>query len=67
MYNMKTETFTKKSDGELVAGIAEKREMLRAFRFGTAGSKSKNVREGREVRRTIARMLTEQSARRMKA
>ncbi len=64
---MKKELFNKKSDGELVTTLVEKREALRAFRFGSAGSKSKNVREGRVLRRTVARILTEQKARATKA
>ena len=43
--------------------IAEKREALRVFRFGESGSRSRNVREGRSLRRSIARILTELSAR----
>lgn len=39
--------------------LAEKREALRVFRFGGAGSRTRNVREGRELRREIARILTE--------
>lgn len=39
--------------------IAEKREALRAFRFAIAGSKAKNVKEGRTIRKAIARLLTE--------
>lgn len=43
--------------------IAEKREALRVFRFGGAGSRTRNVREGRNLRHEIARMLTELKAR----
>ena len=43
--------------------LTEKREALRTFRFGGAGSRSRNVREGRELRKTIARILTEMNAR----
>ncbi len=39
------------------------RESLRAFRFGAAGSRSRNVREGREIRKEIARILTEMKVR----
>ena len=39
--------------------IADKREALRVFRFGGAGSRTRNVREGRTARREIAQMLTE--------
>lgn len=38
--------------------LAAKREALRSFRFGTAGSKNRNVREGRTVRKEIAQILT---------
>ena len=43
--------------------IKEKREALRNFRFGSAGSRSRNVREGRNLRKDIARLMTEISAR----
>lgn len=50
----------KKMDVEaLRADIADKRESLRKFRFGEAGSRSRNVREGRTLRRDIARIFTE--------
>ncbi len=47
--------------------IAEKRESLRSFRFGEAGSRTRNVREGRNLRKDIARMLTELNARKVAA
>lgn len=50
---------------ELHKHIAEKREALRAFRFGAAGSRSRNVREGRELRKEIARLLTEVNSRKV--
>jgi len=49
---------SKKSDKELNSLLSEKREALRNFRFASAGSSQKNVREGRTVRRDIARVLT---------
>ncbi|OGG57490.1 50S ribosomal protein L29 [Candidatus Kaiserbacteria bacterium RIFCSPHIGHO2_01_FULL_55_17] len=48
---------------ELKKAIAEKREALRQFRFGGAGSRTRNVREGRALRKDIARILTELRAR----
>ena len=45
--------------------LTEKREALRVFRFGGAGSRSRNVREGRNLRKDIARMLTEVNARKV--
>ena len=44
---------------QLDSTVAEKREALRVFRFGGAGSRSRNVREGRDLRKEIARLLTE--------
>ncbi|MBI4121115.1 MAG: 50S ribosomal protein L29 [Parcubacteria group bacterium] len=43
---------------ELKKLIREKRKALRLFRFGSAGSRTKNVKEGRNLRRDIARILT---------
>jgi ribosomal protein L29 len=50
---------------ELQKTLADKREALRSFRFGAAGSRSRNVREGRELRKEIARILTELHARQL--
>ncbi len=43
---------------ELEKKLVELRAKLQAFHFGAAGSKSKNVKEGRVFRRNIARILT---------
>lgn len=48
---------------DLLKEIAEKRDALRAFRFGEAGTRTRNVREGRTLRREIARLLTEVNSR----
>ena len=48
---------------QLDSAVREKREALRVFRFGGAGSRSRNVREGRDLRREIARLLTERRQR----
>ena len=48
-----------KSDTDLQKLLIEKQEALRNFRFGTAGTKVRNVKEGRTTRREIARILTE--------
>jgi ribosomal protein L29 len=50
--------FIKKNYQELVKLLAEKRQALRAFHFGIAGSKNRNIREGRQLRRDIARLMT---------
>lgn len=49
----------KKTEKDLQKVLAEKREALRGFRFGSAGSKNKNVKEGVNTRKEIARILTE--------
>lgn len=48
----------KKDPADLEKELREKREALRAFRFGIAGSKVKNMKEGRDLRKDIARILT---------
>ncbi len=50
-----------KTRSELERLIADKREALRVFRFAMAGSKTKNVKEGKAARKEIARILTELS------
>ncbi|MDP6388055.1 MAG: 50S ribosomal protein L29 [Candidatus Pacebacteria bacterium] len=52
-----------KNEKELDKEIREKREKLRAFRFGIAGSKVRNVKEGKNLKREVARILTELNAR----
>ena len=51
--------FKNKNRKDLMKTLHEKKDALQAFRFGTAGSKSKNVKEGRNLRKDIARILTE--------
>lgn len=53
------------SQAELVKEVANKREELRKFRFGSTGSKVKNVKLGRTVRKDIARFMTELNARKI--
>ena len=43
--------------------LQEKRKSLRLFRFGISGSKTKNVKEGNNTRKEIARILTEINSR----
>lgn len=57
--------FKKYTIQDLQKEIAEKCESLRQFRFGEAGSRTRDVRAGRTLRRDIARMETELSARRI--
>lgn len=53
----------KKDDKGLTEFVNEKREAVRAFRFGTAGSSTRNVRQVRADKKDIARALTALSAR----
>ncbi|MBI2109104.1 MAG: 50S ribosomal protein L29 [Parcubacteria group bacterium] len=48
-----------KTEKELQELLGAKQKSLRLFRFGISGSKIKNVKEGRNIRKDIARILTE--------
>ncbi|MDP3962739.1 MAG: 50S ribosomal protein L29 [bacterium] len=48
-----------KTPKDLMKLIAEKREGIRNFRFGSTGSKTKNVKLGRTLKKDIARIMTE--------
>lgn len=56
---MKKVTYQGKSREDLVKVLGEKREDLRKMRFGTSGSKTRNVKEASMVRKEVARILTE--------
>lgn len=45
--------------------LVEKQDALRAFRLGLSGGKVKNVKEGAEIKKDIARIMTEVSSRRI--
>lgn len=55
---MKIKEIKTKTNPDLIKLLSDKRESLRIFRFGTTGSKTKNVKEGREIKKDIARILT---------
>lgn len=48
---------------ELKKMVADKQEVVRNFRFGSAGSKTKNVKLAYTTRKEIARIMTELSLR----
>ena len=50
-----------KTASELQTLLLEKQEKLRHFRFDIAGSKVRNVKEGKNLRKTIARIKTKLS------
>lgn len=57
--SMKSSELKNKDKKTLGGMLTEKREALRAFRFGSAGSKTRNVKEGFGLKKDIARILTE--------
>lgn len=56
---MKKTIYKDKSEKDLIKALYDEREKLRTFRFGTAGSKIRNVKEGRSARKEIARIMAE--------
>jgi ribosomal protein L29 len=59
----KKEDYKKKTDGDLIKLLIEKNDALRKFRFGIAGTKTRNVKEAKSLRKVIARIKTEQRSR----
>jgi len=55
--------YKNKTEKEIVKLLNDKREALRNYRFAISGSKTRNVREGRNTRKEIARLMTELSSR----
>jgi ribosomal protein L29 len=62
MKAIKMKDITNKTGADLAKMLGEKREILRVFRFGGAGAKTKNVKEGKSVKKDIARIMTALSA-----
>ncbi len=50
--------FIKKTPKELMTLLKEKQTALRAFRFSVAGSNTRNVKEGKSLKKDIARIMT---------
>lgn len=48
----------KKTEKELKQLLAEKREALRVFLFALSGSKTRNLKEGQNLKKEIARIMT---------
>jgi ribosomal protein L29 len=60
---MALKNIKEKSDKELQKMLKEHREQLRKFRFSISGSGTKNIRQGRNLRKEIAQILTELNSR----
>lgn len=52
-----------KKDAELTKELSTAKDSLRDFRFGISGSRTKNVKEGKNLRKKIAQINTEINAR----
>jgi len=63
---MKMNEITKRSDKELEKLLFDKRAAVRQFRFDITGSKAKNLKEGTNLRKDVARIMTELSTRNTK-
>lgn len=55
---MKKKETVKKNKDDLIKELNEKRLNLRDLRFGLAGSKNKNVKEIKTIKKDVARILT---------
>ena len=64
---MKKVTYKGKPKQDLIKALADKREALRKLRFGTTGSKTRNVKENSSLRKEIARIMTELTSARQSA
>jgi len=58
MKAIKMKNIKNKTHADLAKMLGEKREILRVFCFGGAGAKTKNVKEGKAVKKDIARIMT---------
>lgn len=55
---MKNKDIVKKNKTDLLKTLSEKKLALRDFRFSVSGSNARNVKEGKMVKKDIARILT---------
>lgn len=55
---MAKEIYKNKQEKELIEILKDKRNSLRDFRFKISKGKVKNVKEGRNLKRDIAKILT---------
>ncbi|MEX1026844.1 MAG: 50S ribosomal protein L29, partial [Candidatus Paceibacterota bacterium] len=56
--HMAQQNYTDMSESDLIKTLGEKRAALREFRFNIAGTKTRDVKEGRNLRKDVARILT---------
>ena len=63
----KKDTMASKTDQELLKLLADARATLRTERFSAAGARAKDSNAPKKLRAAIARALTEQRARELRA
>lgn len=56
---MKKTSYKDKTPKDLLKALGERREALRKLRFGSTGSKARNVKESSSIRKDVARIMTE--------
>ncbi|MDO8729362.1 MAG: 50S ribosomal protein L29 [bacterium] len=56
---MKKTNYKDKSKQDLIKALGERQEALRKLRFGSTGSKVRNVKGRKSTRKDIARIMTE--------
>lgn len=56
---MKKISYSGKPKQDLIKALGERREALRELRFGSTGSKTRNVKAASGTRKDIARIMTE--------
>lgn len=59
IFSMKSKDIKNKQNKELLKMLWDKQKELRLFRFSVAGSKAKDVKAGRNIKKDIARIMTE--------
>ncbi len=57
--------YKEKQDSELQKAFAEKKEELRKIRFGSAGARARDTKRSSNLKKEVARIMTEINARRL--
>lgn len=55
---MKMKDLANKNKTELLKELSEKKLLIKDLRFGTAGSKKKDVKEFSKIKKDVARIMT---------
>jgi len=54
---------SKKTDKDIIKEISDTKSEIRQFRFDLSGSKTRNVKLGKKLRKNVARLFTELNGR----